>query len=89
MKKVFKFHCGEELILLPLDQVLKISFIPAGEYDMYGVMNIITADTKDSESCYIFEYEEENKNKICSAMEDFYNNKTIVWELEKDLPFEV
>ena len=51
-------------------------------------MNIITADTKDSESCYIFQYEEENKNKICSAIEDFYNNKTIVWELEKDLPFE-
>ena len=36
MKKIFKFHCGEELILLPLDQVLKISFTPAGEYDLYG-----------------------------------------------------
>ena len=63
MKKIFKFYCGHELILLPLDQVLKIRFVPAGEYDVNEEMHIITADTNGSESCYTFQYDYTNPNK--------------------------
>lgn len=88
MNKLFKFHCNDILVLLPLNQVIKIEFVKGDkEYDEYNSM-LIFFNTNDGECMnYSFSYDEKNEQTIVKALEDFYSNNISVLELEKDLPF--
>lgn len=88
MNKLFKFYCGDILVLLPLHQVIKIEFVKGDkEWEQDNSM-LIYFNTNDGECLnYNFYYAEKDEQIIVKAMEDFYTNNIFVWELETELPF--
>lgn len=88
MNKLFKFYCGETLVLLPLSKVIKIEFVKGDkEYFEDDSLVLFFQPLESQARSYVFNYSEENKQKIVAAIENFYSNNVLIWELEKELPF--
>ena len=88
MNKLFKFYCGDILVLLPLHQVIKIEFVKGDKEWEEDNSMFIYFNTNDGEYLnYRFFYAEKDEQIIVKAMEDFYTNNIFVWELETELPF--
>lgn len=88
MNKLFKFYCNDDLVLLPLNQVIKIEFKKgADEFDEYNSMILNYQSLNEEFMSYVFSYDEKDESIIVKAMEGFYSNNIDVCELEKELPF--
>jgi hypothetical protein len=88
MNKLFKFYCDDTLVLLPLAQVIKIEFqIGDKDYNEDDSLVLFYQPTDGQLSSYVFNYHEKDTQTIVKAIENFYSNNVLIWELEKELPF--
>ena len=93
IKKIAQNGANSSWMKSQLEQELKnnkydIISILAGSNDIYGG---VSADLTKANLDYIYNLAHSKGSKVIGITppnKDFYNNKTIVWELEKDLPFE-
>ena len=88
MNKLFKFYCDTTLVLLPLAQVIKVEF-QKGDKEYFEDERLILfyQPTDGQLSSYVFNYHEKDTQTIVMAIENFYSNNVLIWELENELPF--
>lgn len=88
MNKLFKFYCDDTLVLLPLSQVIIIEFQKGDkEYNEDDSLVLFYEPIQEKFRSYVFNYQEKDTLTIVNALENFYSNNVLVWELEKELPF--
>ena len=89
MFKTIKIIKELSIVLLPLEQIKQIEIFTAGimsEDEM--MLSFYLGHITDLDNCHALVFQRKDLDQILLALNDFFKNDVVVWNIQEELPFD-
>jgi hypothetical protein len=89
MFKTIKIIKELSIVLLPLEQIKQIEIFTAGimsEDEM--MLSFYLGNITDLDNCHSLVFQRKDLDQILLALNDFFKNDVVVWNIQEELPFD-
>ena len=89
MFKTIKIIKVLSIVLLPLEQIKQIEIFTAGimsEDEM--MLSFYLGHITDLDNCHSLVFQRKDLEHILLALNDFFKNDVVVWNIQEELPFD-
>jgi hypothetical protein len=89
MFKTIKIIKELTIVLLPLEQIKQIEIFTAGimsEDEM--MLSFYLGHITDLDNCHSLVFQRKDLDQILLALNDFFKNDVVVWNIQEELPFD-
>jgi hypothetical protein len=89
MFKTIKIIKELSIVLLPLEQIKQIEIFTAGimsEDEM--MLSFYSGNITDLDNCHSLVFQRKDLDQILLALNDFFKNDVVVWNIQEELPFD-
>lgn len=89
MFKTIKIIKELSIVLLPLEQITQIEIFTDGlmtEDEM--MLSFYLGHITDLDNCHSLVFQRKDLDQILLALNDFFKNDVVVWNIQEELPFD-